>query len=299
MEAVGENMKEYPEWRAIIFEEDMTENTAFAQCISRLEGIIPVVFPKYRDGGSIREKLNEEGILPGECLMIVAEDEALDMAKNLGIAVLAYLCSGRKHQKFTGESMLVEGFDEIDKNFLLRQYQRFHGIPWTIAVTKRCRVRELVLEDLPALYELYEKPHITDYVEPLFPWEEELEYQKAYIANMYHYYGFGMWLVFEKDTDRLIGRAGLEMREYEEGPGLELGYIIAPEYQRQGYAAEVCGEILRYAAEELEISEVNCLIEPDNTGSILFAEKLGFCYADKIYTGGKEFLRLIKRTVSQ
>lgn len=66
---------------------------------------------------------------------------------------------------------------------------------------------------------------MTDFVEPLYDYETELEYQKAYIENMYGFYEYGMWLVFLKETGRLIGRAGLEHDE--------MGYMIAQQFQNQ------------------------------------------------------------------
>lgn len=72
---------------------------------------------------------------------------------------------------------------------------------------------------------MYAEPGMTDYMEGLYEYEEELEYQKAYIENMYRFYGYGMWLVFEKKTGTLIGRAGVEHREELNGD-MELGYAI-------------------------------------------------------------------------
>lgn len=43
---------------------------------------------------------------------------------------------------------------------------------------------------------------------------------------MYGMYGFGMWLVKDRDTDKLIGRAGLELRLIDGVEEMELGYII-------------------------------------------------------------------------
>ena len=77
---------------------------------------------------------------------------------------------------------------------------------------------------------------MTDFVEPLYDYETELEYQKAYIENMYGFYEYGMWLVLSRETGKLIGRAGLEHDE--------LGYMIAPELWNQGYATEVCRFII-------------------------------------------------------
>ena len=146
--------------------------------------------------------------------------------------------------------------------------RRYNHIPWDIGETDRCLIRELSLSDLPALYELYDKPGMTDFVEPLYDYETELEYQKAYIENMYGFYEYGMWLVFSRKTGKLIGRAGLEHDE--------LGYMIAPEFQNQGYATEVCRFIIDYARKNTEFEELYCRIDERNTASVRLAKKLGF-----------------------
>ena len=124
------------------------------------------------------------------------------------------------------------------------------------------------MSDLPALYELYDKPGMTDYVEPLYDYETELEYQKAYIENMYGFYEYGMWLVFSKETGKLIGRAGLEHNE--------MGYMIAPELWNRGYATEVCRFIIDYARENTDFEELYCRIDERNAASVHLAKKLGF-----------------------
>ena len=57
--------------------------------------------------------------------------------------------------------------------------------------------------------------------------------------------------------------------------------MIAPEYQRKGYATEVCRAILTYAKEELEAESVNCLVDEKNVPSVRLVEKLGFTYEEK------------------
>jgi RimJ/RimL family protein N-acetyltransferase len=92
---------------------------------------------------------------------------------------------------------------------------------------------------------------------------------------MYRFYGYGMWIVCHRETGKLIGRVGVEHREELDGE-LELGYAIGTEYQRQGYATEVCTAILSYVRRELEFDQVCCLIHEENLISRHFAEKLGF-----------------------
>lgn len=143
------------------------------------------------------------------------------------------------------------------------------------------------MEYLDALFELYAGKGMTDYMEPLYPYEEEREYQQAYIEQMYRFYGYGMWIVCDRNTGELIGRAGVEHRE-ELGGELELGYAIGVPWQRQGYATEVCSAILTYVKEELMLPSVSCLIEEGNVVSEHLAQKLGFHYCETVQIDGKQ-----------
>lgn len=191
--------------------------------------------------------------------------------------------------------MIVEGFEEVDFYFLERMYQRFHHLPWTVIETERCYLREETLEDLDDLYELYRPVEITRYLDGLYEdRQKEEEYTKAYIENMYRFYGYGLWLVMEKATGKLIGRAGLSLLEVEEEVCLEMGYLIGIERQNQGYATEVCEGIIKYAKEALEADKIYCLIQQENTISVHLAEKLGFIWDKSVISGGKEMQRYLK-----
>lgn len=195
-----------------------------------------------------------------DCIWIVSSKQQKQIADSLGIASVGEPQCGTRYA--------VESLAELDIEYLERVRRRYNHIPWDIGETDRCLIRELSLSDLPALYELYDKPGMTDYVEPLYDYETELEYQKAYIENMYGFYEYGMWLVFSKETGKLIGRAGLEHDE--------LGYMIAPELQNRGYATEVCRFIIDYARENTDFEELYCRIDERNTASVRLAKKLGF-----------------------
>ncbi len=184
--------------------------------------------------------------------------------------------------------MIVQGFEEIGVQFLDRVLKRRNGLPWTILYTQRTCVREITLSDLDELFELYDGEGITDYTEPLYERQEEEEYTKSYIQYMYHYFGYGMWIIRERKTGKLIGRAGIEHHEGHDGEVLmELGYIIGRQYQNQGYAAEVCRAVIEYAEDELEIDRLYCFIHPENAGSIHVAQKLGFSRIGR-YADGRE-----------
>ena len=228
-----------------------------------------------------------------DTLLIAAAAATIAIGKECGLATIAYINPEIPNQTYSGVDMIVEGFEEVDAKFLEKVWQRYHHLPWEIARTPRCTIRELSLDDLDALFELYGDEEITKYTEGLYPYEEEKEFQRAYIHNMYGFYGYGMWLVFSRETGELIGRAGLEHREYNGETELELGYVIGTRFQRQGYAMEVCQRILGIAKEITDFPRINCLIEEENKASIGLAEKLGFVWEETMDLQGKTMKRYI------
>lgn len=248
-----------PEWRNA---SNMTSVSGELQekLPDELRGKLYVALPAAESINGSQKTTTKEYADKADCIWIVSNRQQKQIADSLGIASIGEPQCGTRYA--------VESLAELDIEYLERVRRRYNHIPWDIGETDRCLIRELSLSDLPALYELYDKPGMTDYVEPLYDYETELEYQKAYIENMYGFYEYGMWLVFSKETGKLIGRAGLEHDE--------LGYMIAPELWNQGYATEVCRFIIDYARENTDFEELYCRIDEKNTASVRLAKKLGF-----------------------
>ncbi len=146
-------------------------------------------------------------------------------------------------------------------------------------------MREIQLKDLDKLYEIYAGKGITDYMEGLYKNRiKEEAFTKAYIENMYYFYGYGIWVVCLKENDEIIGRAGISNREVDNENKLELGYVIAVPYQHKKYAYEACEAICRFAKDELLAKELVCFIEKDNITSIRLAKKLKFEFVKNVQT---------------
>lgn len=119
--------------------------------------------------------------------------------------------------------------------------------------------------------------------------QEEIDFTVAYIENMYKFFGYGIWII-ETIHGNVIGRAGLSNREYNGKTIVEVGYLLGRQYRGKGYAGEAVKAIIEFAADELELREVYCFIQSDNTYSMKFAEKLGFEYDGNAVSENVEYL---------
>lgn len=258
----------------------------------KAHGVEIRIIQKQQEHDSLKLVIHEKN-RKEEVLVIAATDETIQEASAAGMAVFAWKNPNFPNESLMASPVLIESFEELDYEFAERIWRRYHKIPWHILTTEHCYVRELSLGDLDELFGIYRQKGMTDYMEPLYERDEEADYQKAYIENMYGFYGYGMWLVFDRQTDVLIGRAGIENRELHGAYELELGYAIAPSCQRKGYATEVCTAILDYAKEHLECREINCLIQKENPSSLALAIKLGFRYLETIVENGQPYERYV------
>ncbi len=85
--------------------------------------------------------------------------------------------------------------------------------------------------------------------------------------------GFGMWAVEDRATGRYAGRVG--PWQPEGWPGFEIGWGIAPAFQRRGYATEAAEAAIAWARETLGVDRILHIIAPNNEPSQAVARRLG------------------------
>lgn len=193
-------------------------------------------------------------------------DDELGRGIDIGLGIEYY--GNAKYVLFEAE--------DLNEDYLRSVFFRKIGKPLEIFRTERLIIREMCLDDMPAYIKLYDSLKSCDFVEKLYPYDEEVEFVKNYIQNMYTFFGYGLWLVFKKDSNELIGRAGIENREIDGETKQEIGYLIGKAYQGKGYAYEACQGILDYARTVLNFDELFACVHKENFPSIALAEKLGF-----------------------
>lgn len=227
----------------------------------------------------ILKTLEESEVSVEECIMITDSEDGVNISCGMDIPVIGFLPQGSVGGDFSKAVILIEGFEEVDYAFVNRAYERVHHIPWKIAETSRCIIRESALEDLEKFYEIYDGEGM-EYIEPLSDYKTEQEKLRAYIEYRYPFYEYGMWTVLDKQSGKVIGRAGIEEREIGGEEKTELGYVLHHLYRRKGIGAEICQAILEYAKSALYMEEIHAFTHIENTISQKLLFHLGFRFCE-------------------
>jgi aminoglycoside 6'-N-acetyltransferase len=143
--------------------------------------------------------------------------------------------------------------------------------------TERLRLRSFVVEDAPRIAAYRSEPEVARYQSWTAPYTEEQAAQL--VASMVEapvgvpgtWYQIAITL---RSTGELIGDSGICVSLASPSVA-EIGFTLAPEFQRQGYGTEAMRRILRLLVEELGVGMVraNCVVE--NTRSARLLGRLG------------------------
>lgn len=211
-----------------------------------------------------------------QALVLTDRQETADRAAEWNMACVGYEPPGAG-VRLSRVDIVIQGFEELNAEFFHLTYRRHHGLPWTIAETERLLLRESVAEDFDELYAFYQEPGMADYMPGMERGkEEERDLFEAYIRRMYPFFSYGLWTVLEKDSGRVIGRAGLENGTYQGEPVLEVGYMLGRKYQHRGYGIEAVQAITDYGFAAVGAEAVYAFIHEENEKSLKLIQRAGF-----------------------
>jgi RimJ/RimL family protein N-acetyltransferase len=147
--------------------------------------------------------------------------------------------------------------------------------------TERLVIRCYDPSDAPLLKDAVDRSR--DHLWPWMPWTPEQpepledvvmrlrEFRAQFDRDENWIYG-----VFTPDESLIVGGTGLHPRG---GDGsLEIGYWIAADMTRLGYATEVAAVLTRVGFEQVGLDRVDIQVDPANTASRGIPEKLGFVH---------------------
>lgn len=220
------------------------------------------------------DALKRLGVNARETVAIEDSDAGVAAAKAAGIPCLGFFNADSGNQSLKEAFQITNSFEGMDASYFETLLRRFYGEPITIVKTKRLTIRELSIEDIPDIYRIYSNKEVRNFIDDLDEYmEQEIEKHKAYIKNVYGFYGYGIWGVYSRNK-KLIGRCGIENVLIDGESVIQLSYLLDYDHWGMGYALECTSAVLDYAFGELDIAEVCAVVDVLNERSINLLEKL-------------------------
>jgi RimJ/RimL family protein N-acetyltransferase len=145
-----------------------------------------------------------------------------------------------------------------------------------ILETDRLLLRRLEPGDFENLCTLYRDPAIRRFFPEGTLTDAETKEELEWFLNGHpRHPELGLWATIHKESGRFIGRCGLLPWTIDGQFEVEIAYLIAKEYWRQGLGSEAALAIRDYAFEVLNLTRLICLIDHENKASIGVAQKIG------------------------
>jgi ribosomal-protein-alanine N-acetyltransferase len=159
--------------------------------------------------------------------------------------------------------------------------------------TSRLRLQPCRIEDIERTHALWTEEHVRRFLfdDRVISHAEARSFMEASLEN-FERYGYGLWLIRERDTDQLAGFAGL-LRSEEDAPNVIYG--IHPDFVGKGYATEAASGVLAYAFESLALFKVKADVDEPNVESVRVLEKLKMTQVNRAVTGGRPLLYFERR----
>ena len=108
----------------------------------------------------------------------------------------AWEVAGESDAFFNGTDLVVEKPEKLELQELEKYLQRYHGLPVTIARTRRLTLREMIVDDWQVLNRI---DHQSGMEKARQDAEETDSFEKSrlesYIGSQYRLYGYGLWSV--------------------------------------------------------------------------------------------------------
>ncbi len=158
-----------------------------------------------------------------------------------------------------------------------------------IIETQRLWIREVKSDDLNSLLKILNDSKNMIYIPNSdFKWTKEKLKEKYDKINQDYNNGFGIFTVLTKNTDSIIGEAGL-FNSFQNLKHLELGYILDNRFWRKGYGSEICNSLIDYGFQKLKLEKLTARMFKQNIASIKLSESCGMSLINEGQTDSGDF----------
>ena len=159
-----------------------------------------------------------------------------------------------------------------------------------ILETGRLILREMLLSDAEALFEMDSNPKVHQYLwnKPLTDISEVYQYIKK-VRNQYLENNIGRFVVVLKESNELIGWAGLKYNTEIVNNKVhfyDIGYRLNEKFWGKGYASEASFAWLEYGFMVMKINVMEAAAHTDNIASNRILQKIGLKMTEKYMEDG-------------
>lgn len=148
--------------------------------------------------------------------------------------------------------------------------------------TPRLIMQPIQTDDWAFFLRLYQTPEVMRFIGDIeTPAQVHSRFEQR-LGNWDRYCDFWLCLLIrEKETGAAVGLTGFfpDWRPYQQA---EVGFILAPEHQRKGYAVESLREVLNFAFDQCGFHRLQDNVLEGNDASRRVLEKCGFQYEGRL-----------------
>ena len=148
--------------------------------------------------------------------------------------------------------------------------------------TERLFIRPMILKDAPFLLSILNTPkwiaNIGD--RNVHSIADAQRYIQTKMLPQLVELGYGNYVIIRKSDKIIVGNCGLYNRDGVDG--IDIGYALLPDYERNGYAFEATSKLLEVAENEFNLSKVSAITIKENRASQNLLEKLGLQFKESI-----------------
>ena len=142
--------------------------------------------------------------------------------------------------------------------------------------TARLFLRPLNKDDTDAIFALRRDAELMRFIREPQTKHAEAESWIKLISSLWESEKIGFCAVIDKNSNEFIGWCGLwHLKETGE---TEVGYAIAENFQKKGFASEAAEKFLEYGFYQLNLEKIVAVARPENKASRRVMEKIGMKY---------------------
>lgn len=141
--------------------------------------------------------------------------------------------------------------------------------------TNRLRLRPMLASDAASLHAVFGDAETMRYMDHPTSREIDDTISKVQFLTIALPEWHHAWAVLHKESETPIGMVNYHHRE-SWNRRLEVGFILARPYWRQGLMSEAVAAMLDYCFDDLAVHRIEATIDPQNFASIRLVERLGF-----------------------